>query len=875
MFQFTYIFDMYDKLFSVLKPEAFFIRAEKLRHHLIFYLAHTAVFYVNKLLISGNLKARVDPELESVMAVGVDEMSWDDLLEDNYVWSSMGKDQQVRYLEKVWAYRRQVRSLILSLLDRHPIRQRPIRNGKVHQGGPGGTTSNDDTSLHWIVLMGIEHEKIHLETSAVIIAQVPLDLIVRPPDRHQFRVPTFLDLPENAASWQRGPGEVPKNCLVAVPGGRVRMGKDHLEQDLYGWDNEFGHEEHSLEDFEASQMLVSNAEYLEFVLDGGYSEPRWWSPEGWRFVSNTKVAGPRFWVWSDGGGGDGINPGRSIQKKVPSRYRLMLEEVPMPWSFPVEVNNLEAEAFCNWKSGQIGKQVRLISHEEAFHMRQVVRGQTAVNFNLNSYASPTPVDLEGSGGLVEGPEEDGQVRQVVFDVCGNVWRHSVSVLTVMEGFRVDPYYDDFTMPIVDGLHNHLVGGSWISLGGYANFNFRNAFRRHFYQFAGIRYVCSRNNNYHKKVQKVRRGPSGVCQQLTEHYGNVEDHHPWGNDGCCNVKDRPDWTLNWPREFGRRAAQSILSETKLRRQRPGERFKVLVVHGGVGRSTLEILRGCSGLDVDHTDKTANHLMVLQDLMTDSKVFWYGQLEGEISVPMEFHLDDLDDDVVDRDLHLLSGRSNTLACWQSDSVNMRPGLGGYDAAVVDFRFRNASVNLAHIAARLKPGGLLILSSIDSPEKRPNLPGWNRPPGLGDLRQVLGSKFAPVGEEQQEASNPTKVSHLRRLTRNTCQYSESWFSVWRKRLDDPEAPAAPEVPAAGVSDPKTLISEATYDEVEEDPVQQEIMSTSDYYEDENIMDSYLRLHYSDKALLSVPNFPQQVARICTEACRKFGSGSGLGTY
>jgi hypothetical protein len=34
-FQFLYIYDLYDKLFSVLKPEAFFIRAERLRHHLV------------------------------------------------------------------------------------------------------------------------------------------------------------------------------------------------------------------------------------------------------------------------------------------------------------------------------------------------------------------------------------------------------------------------------------------------------------------------------------------------------------------------------------------------------------------------------------------------------------------------------------------------------------------------------------------------------------------------------------------------------------------------------------------------------------------------------------------------------------------------
>jgi hypothetical protein len=44
------------------------------------------------------------------------------------------------------------------------------------------------------------------------------------------------------------------------------MGKDYVEQDLFGWDNEFGHERRVVENFEACQMLVSNAEYLVSML---------------------------------------------------------------------------------------------------------------------------------------------------------------------------------------------------------------------------------------------------------------------------------------------------------------------------------------------------------------------------------------------------------------------------------------------------------------------------------------------------------------------------------------------------------------------------------------------------------------------------------
>ena len=36
----------------------------------------------------------------------------------------------------------------------------------------------------------------------------------------------------------------------------------------------------------------------------------------------------------------------------------------MQWDWPVIVSNLEAQAFCRWKGAQLGKNIRLISHEE-------------------------------------------------------------------------------------------------------------------------------------------------------------------------------------------------------------------------------------------------------------------------------------------------------------------------------------------------------------------------------------------------------------------------------------------------------------------------------------------------------------------------------
>ena len=42
----------------------------------------------------------------------------------------------------------------------------------------------------------------------------------------------------------------------------------------------------------------------------------------------------------------------------------MLKEIDMPWNWPVEVNNLEAQAFCNWKSEITGQKYRLPTEDE-------------------------------------------------------------------------------------------------------------------------------------------------------------------------------------------------------------------------------------------------------------------------------------------------------------------------------------------------------------------------------------------------------------------------------------------------------------------------------------------------------------------------------
>ena len=141
---FHHSFTLYESLFECLaNDEAYLRRANRLRQPLIFYYGHTAVFFINKLRVANLIDERIDPRLESLLAVGVDEMSWDDLNDNNYDWPTPAEVKTLRDKTR-------------EVVDRF-IRECDF-----------AMPINWDNPM-WIVLMGIEHERIHLETSSILI----------------------------------------------------------------------------------------------------------------------------------------------------------------------------------------------------------------------------------------------------------------------------------------------------------------------------------------------------------------------------------------------------------------------------------------------------------------------------------------------------------------------------------------------------------------------------------------------------------------------------------------------------------------------------------------------------------------------------------
>ncbi|MDN5090708.1 5-histidylcysteine sulfoxide synthase [Aliarcobacter butzleri] len=428
--QFLQTYELDEKLFDLLKDKEFlYQQPNKLRHPLIFYYGHTATFFINKLVLANILENRLNKDFESIFAIGVDEMSWDDLNSSNYKWPTF---------EEIKEYRSKVKEIVLDLIENMQF-SLPI---------------NWDCAM-WIILMGIEHENIHIETSSVLLRELDIKYLI------EDEIFEYLNEASN---------EYPKNELLDVKGAQVLLQKDRNNPIFYGWDNEFSNHKAFIKDFQASKYLVSNGEFLEFVKEGGYNNPEFFSTEGKNWLSYTNAKYPTFW----------------IKKDEEYFLREINRVVPLPLNYPVDVNFYEAEAFCKYKSEKLGFEVRLPSEDEYYRLYDFVDAQNKeANIGLKKFNQS---------------RVDKYKFDDFYDVVGNVWQWSLTPIYPFDGFVTHPIYDDFTTPTFDDRHALIKGGSFISLGNETLRSARYAFRKHFFQHAGFRYVKS-SNEYKTQLNK--------------------------------------------------------------------------------------------------------------------------------------------------------------------------------------------------------------------------------------------------------------------------------------------------------------------------------------------------------------------------------------
>lgn len=447
-------------LFASLKNESTYVRPpyHELRHPLIFYYGHPAVLYYNKARLAGLLTQPLDLYLEKILETGVDEMSWDDMSKNQMIWPSV---------KTVHEYRKKVYTVMVDLIKNHPAFESSLQR---------------DLSIHsplWSIFMGFEHEKIHFETSSVLIRELPLELVETPRYWAPLHPSAQLKTPAKPQVTQ----DFPEVQWTQKKGETITWGKP-LSAPSFGWDNEYGSRTKIIKDFQVTTSLITNGDYYEFVSSLAYVNDKYWSQEGllWRKFRNSKR--PTFWVAY---GPEGLHD---------YKLRTIFELIDMPWSWPVEVNFHEAQAFCRWKQEKDKSPLtyRLITEPEHVSLREqkdhdaVLQSVPFANeknrsysygYNFNFvYSSASPVNFYAKN------------SHGVTDIFGNVWQWAEDQFNPLDGFTAHPLYDDFSTPCFDGKHQMILGGSFISCGHEASKWARFHFRPHFFQHAGFRMAAT-------------------------------------------------------------------------------------------------------------------------------------------------------------------------------------------------------------------------------------------------------------------------------------------------------------------------------------------------------------------------------------------------
>ncbi|WP_293907179.1 ergothioneine biosynthesis protein EgtB [Phenylobacterium sp.] len=282
--------------------------------------------------------------------------------------------------------------------------------------------ANGAGDLAGLLDLGLAHEEQHQELILMdilhLFAQSPLSPAFAPP-----RPPA-------------APAEMTPATYVAFQGGLVEIG--HNGQG-FAFDNEAPRHRVWLEPFRLADRLVTNAEWLAFMADGGYARPELWLSEGWAVVRAEDWQAPVYWRPApgaeDGWRAMGLHGLRPLDPDAPVSH----------------VSYYEADAYAAWAGA------RLPTEAEWEHAAASVAPEG--NFQTSGRLAPQPA-----------PAGEG-LRQMF----GDLWEWTRSAYLPYPGFKAAAgAVGEYNGKFMAGQFV-LRGGACVTPGGHARASYRNFF----------------------------------------------------------------------------------------------------------------------------------------------------------------------------------------------------------------------------------------------------------------------------------------------------------------------------------------------------------------------------------------------------------------
>jgi len=133
-----------------------------------------------------------------------------------------------------------------------------------------------------LIEVGINHEEQHQELFVYDIKYI------------LGNQPTF---PKYAGNLFIPKMESAPNEFIKINAGVYEIGHNGTE---FCFDNELGRHKVYIADFEIASNLITNAEFIEFINAGGYTNFNYWHDEGWQWINNNKINAPLYWYSIEG-----------------------------------------------------------------------------------------------------------------------------------------------------------------------------------------------------------------------------------------------------------------------------------------------------------------------------------------------------------------------------------------------------------------------------------------------------------------------------------------------------------------------------------------------------------------------------------------------
>jgi len=290
----------------------------------------------------------------------------------------------------------------------------------------------DNLKIRELILLGLNHEQQHQELLMTDIKHILGSNPLLPAYFNNKAPPAQHSTV--ALDW------------VKLPGGKVAIGHDRQG---FCFDNESPRHPVLLNDFFLANRLVTNAEYLQFMDDGGYDKPLLWLSDGWSAVQQESWRAPLYW--------------RQIDK---TWHCLTLEGLkPVEPNEPVcHVSYFEADAYATWA----GKR---LPTEAEWEYAAADEDLTQGNFLESGRFHPQPASP----------------GKRLMQLGGDVWEWTQSPYTAYPGYRqpegaIGEYNGKF-------MCNQMVlrGGSCATPANHIRKTYRNFFYPHSrWQFMGLR-----------------------------------------------------------------------------------------------------------------------------------------------------------------------------------------------------------------------------------------------------------------------------------------------------------------------------------------------------------------------------------------------------